>query len=278
MIHVVTDSTSDLTPEAARHLGVTVVPLTVRFGEEELRDGVDLDADGFYARLADDPRPPTTSQPSPEAFAAVYRELLRDPDAAVVSVHISAKLSGTVQSATLAAGDYPGRVYVVDSGSVSVGIQFLVRAAVRDLALGADLDAVVTLAQERRRRVVTYVLLDTLTYLQRGGRIGRAAAFLGGVLNVKPLLRVEDGEVHPEARVRNRAQGMARLYELVAAAGPLEALGTMHGGAPELLEEMRRGLGLRYPGLDLVTGQLGPVVGTYAGPKAIGVALLRAGC
>jgi DegV family protein with EDD domain len=276
VLHIVTDSTSDLLPDEAAPLGVTVVPLTVRFGEEQFRDGVDLGADGFYARLARGGTSPTTSQPSPEAFASVYRELLQDPDDQVLSIHISQKLSGTLQSATLAAREHQGRVHVVDSGSVSMGIQFLVRGALRDRAGGADVDTVVRNAEARRERVTVYVLLDTLTYLHRGGRIGAAQAFLGGVLSVKPLLRVA-GEVHPQARVRNRRQGIDRMLALLAEAGPLEAVGAMHSGAPELLDEVRARLVAAYPELDLTSGQIGPVVGTYAGPRAVGVACLRAG-
>ena len=277
MLHIVTDSTSDLLPAEAATLGVRVVPLTVRFGDEQFRDGVDLDADAFYARLAKGGTTPTTSQPSPEDFAAVYRDLLREPGDRVLGIHISQKLSGTLQSATLAAHDLEGRVSTVDSGSVSMGIQFLVRAALRDVAAGADVDTVVRNTQARRSRVVVYVLLDTLTYLHRGGRIGAAQAFLGGVLNVKPLLRVADGEVHPQARVRNRRQGIDRMLALLAEAGPLEAVGTMHSGAPELLDEIRPRLTAAYPELDLGTGEIGPVVGTYAGPRGIGAACLRAG-
>jgi DegV family protein with EDD domain len=121
------------------------------------------------------------------------------------------------------------------------------------------------------------VLLDTLTYLHRGGRIGAAQAFLGGVLSFKPLIGVLDGEVHPQARVRSRRQGLDRMLALLAAAGPLEAVGTMHSAAPELVDELRPRLVDAYPELQLGTGQLGPVVGTYAGPKAIGVAGMRAG-
>ena len=277
MLHIVTDSTSDILLDEAARIGVHVVPLTVRFGDEQFRDGVDLDADAFYARLAKGGTTPTTSQPSPEDFAAMYRELLREPGDRVLSIHISQKLSGTLQSATLAAQEQDGRVSAVDSGSVSMGIQFLVRAALRDVAAGVDADTVVRNTEARSSRLVVYVLLDTLTYLHRGGRIGAAQAFLGGVLNVKPLLRISGGEVHPQARVRNRRQGIDRMLSLLTEAGPLEEVGAMHSGAPQLLEEVRPRLTAAYPELDLRTGQIGPVVGTYAGPGGIGVACLRAG-
>jgi DegV family protein with EDD domain len=277
VLRLVTDSTSDLTPEQAAQLGVTVVPLTVRFGDQQFRDGVELSADDFYRRLHRGSVHPTTSQPSPEDFASVYRDLLREADDQVLSMHITQKWSGTGQAAHLAAQEFGDRVVVVDSQTVSVGMQFLLRAVANDLALGQDLATIVKNIEARRQRVCIYILLDTLVYLHRGGRIGRAQAFLGGVLNVKPLLRLVDGETHPQARVRSRQQGINKMLELVAAAGPLEAVGTMHTDTPEALDEVRQRLEVAYPELDLITGQLGAVVGTYAGPKAIGIGFLRAG-
>ena len=276
MLHIVTDSTSDLTAAEAQRLGVTVVPLTVRFGEECLRDGVDLSADGFYARLPTSTVHPTSSQPSPEQFGEVFRSLLAGPDDGVVSVHLSPKWSGTMQSASLAAQEFDGRVRVVDSGTISAGLQFLLRGALRDIAGGADADTVVKNVEDRRGRVVIYILLDTLTYLQRGGRIGRAQAFLGGVLNLKPVLRLVDGEAHPFARVRSRQQGVTKLVDTIRAEGPLEALATMHSGAPELLDAIGAPITRAFPELDITTGQLGPVVGVYAGAGGLGVALMRA--
>jgi DegV family protein with EDD domain len=276
VIRVVTDSTSDILPAEAVELGIDVVPLTVRFGEEQFRDAVDLSAEQFYARLPRTPVQPRTSQPTPEQFAEVYRRHVEAGDT-VVSVHISAKLSGTLQSATLAAQEFPGgAIRVVDSATVSAGMQFLVRGALADVAAGATIDDVVARAESRRERIAVYVLLDTLTYLHRGGRIGRAQSLLGGILNVKPLLTVADGEVHPQARVRSRRQGIAKMVELARAQSPLEALAAFHCGSPELIEEIAPQLRADHPGVALLTGQLGAVVGTYSGPGGVGIALLRA--
>jgi DegV family protein with EDD domain len=275
VIRVVTDSTSDILPAAAARLGVDVVPLTVRFGDEQFRDGVDLSPEQFYARLPGTPVQPSTSQPTPEQFAEVYRKHV-DAGDSVVSVHISAKLSGTIQSASLAAQEFAaGAVRVVDSMTVSAGMQFLVRDALADAAAGASQDDVVTRMEERRERIGVYVLLDTLTYLQRGGRIGRAQGLLGGILNVKPLLRVAEGEVQPEARVRSRQQGIAKLVELAATQRPLDALAVFHCGAPDLLALIEPKLRADHPGLEILGGQLGAVVGTYSGPGGVGIALLR---
>jgi DegV family protein with EDD domain len=277
MLHLVTDSTSDLTPADAAALGVTVVPLTVRFGEQQFRDGVDLDAPTFYARLTSSSVTPTTSQPSPDEFGTAYRQLLRSEADTVVSVHISSKLSGTCQSAHLAAQEFPeGRVHVVDSLSVSSGIQFLLQLAARARDAGDDVATIVRNLEAARDRVIVYVLLDTITYLQKGGRIGRAQAFIGGVLNVKPLLKVHEGVVEPVARVRSRQQGLAKMVELVRGQGPLQAVAMMHSTAPEAAAELRSRLTELLPELDVPLGQLGPVVGTYSGPGAVGVAVLRA--
>jgi DegV family protein with EDD domain len=278
MLHLVTDSTSDLTAADATALGVTVVPLTVRFGDEQFRDGVDMDAPTFYARLGSSKVSPTTSQPSPEQFGTVYRELLGSEGDTVISVHIGSKLSGTCQSANLAAQEFPpGRVHVVDSEQVSSGIQFLVRLAAQGRDRGDDVATIVRNLEAARDRVTVYVLLDTITYLQRGGRIGRAQAFIGGVLNVKPLLKIHAGEVHPVARVRSRQQGLAKMVELVRGDGPLQAVAMMHSTDLEPAEALRSRLTQLLPELDIPLGQLGPVVGTYSGPDIVGVAVFRAG-
>jgi DegV family protein with EDD domain len=277
VIKVVTDSTSDIPPEEAERLGIDVVPLTVRFGDEQFRDGVDLGPDAFYRKLATTSAQPSTSQPTPEQFAEVYRRHISAGDS-VVSVHISAKLSGTLQSASLAAQEFPaGAVHVVDSMTVSAGLQILVRGVLGDIGSGATIDEVEERTMGRRGRVGVYVLLDTLTYLQRGGRIGRAQGLVGGILNVKPLLTVTDGEVHPQARVRSRQQGITKIVELAAAQRPLDALAVFHCGAPELIDLIAPRLRADHPGVELMVGQLGAVVGTYSGPGGVGIALLRAG-
>ena len=275
MVHIVTDSTSDILPDEAARLGIDVVPLTVRFGDQTYRDGVDMSPSEFYARLPTTPVQPKTSQPTPQQFAEVYQRLV-DAGEQVVSIHISEKLSGTLQSATLAAREFgEGTVITVDSTTVSAGMAFLVRAALRDVAQGCDAATVEARVKERRGRVGVFVLLDTLTYLQRGGRIGRAQGMLGGILKIKPLLSVAGGEVHPEARLRSRQQGIDRLVDLVRAAGHIDQLAAFHCGAPELLDLLAPPLRQMHPEIELATGQLGAVVGTYSGPGGIGIGYLR---
>lgn len=247
----------------------------MRFGDEEMRDGVDIDAATFYARLRTSPVMPTTSQPTPGAFAAVYSELLAEPEDAVVSIHIAQTWSGTLQSATLAAKDFGGRVRCVDSRSVSAAMQFLVRAAVRDAAAGSPPDEIVANTASRSGRLRVWVMLDTLTFLHRGGRIGRARALVGSVLNIKPVVELVDGEVHDRFKARRQALGLERMLDWAAAEGPVEMVAMMSSSAHPLAETLRSRLRAAYPELELHTGELGPVVGTYAGPGSIGMALLR---
>ncbi|MBV8529300.1 MAG: DegV family protein [Candidatus Dormibacteraeota bacterium] len=275
MIHIVTDSTADLSPADAGRLGVTVVPLTVRFGEEQFQDGVDLDSDAFYAKLASSSVNPTTSQPTPEQFQRAYAPLLQNPEDQVVSLHISGKLSGTLQSANIARQELDaGRIHLVDSETVSAGLQFLVQAAAEDIAAGLDAGTVAQRAEARRSKVTIYVLLDTLTYLQRGGRIGRAQALIGSLLGVKPLLTTKDGEVGPQARVRSRRQGIEMITELLQERLPLRRVAAFHCGAPELLPVLEKRLRAALPDVEIVTGQVGPVVGVYTGPGGVGIAAL----
>ena len=277
MIHLVTDSTSDILPVEARALGVNVVPLTVRFGDEQFRDGVDIDADGFYAKLERSNVQPKTSQPSPEAFATLYRTLLANPDDQVVGLHISAKLSGTLQSAQLAAQDFDTeRIHLVDTQSVSGGLQLLVLAALDDIKAGADAATVAANATERRSRLSILVLLDTLTYLHRGGRIGRAQALVGGLLNVKPLIAVRDGEVVPLARVRNHSKGIDMIVDGIRERLPLERLALFHAAAAQTLAILQTRLAAAIPDVNAVLGRIGPVVGAYSGPGGVGIACIAA--
>jgi DegV family protein with EDD domain len=277
VIHLVTDSTSDITQAEAAKLGVTLVPLVVRFGEDQYRDGVDLEPDGFYALLRRNTVHPTTSQPTPEQFADVYRSLLKTADDRVVSLHISAKLSGTLQSAHLAAKDFnPEQIHLVDTESASGGLQLLVLAALQDIASGKDSAAVAAAVVARRSKVSIFVLLDTLTYLQRGGRIGRAQALVGALLNVKPLLTVDDGEVAPLARVRSRKQGIDKISELVKTRRPLQRLAVFHASVPEVIGAFADRMRAENPGVEMTGGRIGPVVGAYTGPGGIGVACLSA--
>ncbi len=273
MIHLVTDSTCDMTAADATSLGVHVVPLTVIFGAEEFRDGVDLTADEFYSRLEAGGEP-KTSQPAPEAFASLYRELLADPADSVVSIHISSKLSGTIQSATLAAQEFGDRVSLFDTLTVSGGVQLFVRTAASLIAEGVDRDEIMRALAVRRDSQYLYMCFDTLTYLHRGGRVGGAKAFIGGVLGVKPITEVKDGVVEPRGRARNRAKGFDTLIELANAHGKAEAMYVMYSTEPDVGAEVAKRLQASHPEVTVGVNQIGPVVGTYAGPNLVGICLV----
>jgi DegV family protein with EDD domain len=277
-VRVVTDSTSDLPPELAEAQGITVVPLNVQFGEETYRDGVDISPDQFYQRLVSSPRLPTTSQPSVGAFIEAYQGVAEGAEG-IVSVHISAKLSGTCNSATQAQTELASTVpiEVVDTRQASLATGLVALAAARAAQAGASLAEVAEEARKASGEVSVFFMVDTLEYLQKGGRIGKAAAFLGGLLNVKPLLTIRDGEVHPLERARTRRKAVARLLELVRQAAPVRELAVMHSTTPEDAEELARQVAPLLSEGQVLTGRLGSVVGTYAGPGMLGVGLRRAG-
>ncbi len=278
VIHVVTDSTSDLTPEFLAETGVAgrvhVVPLTVHFGEEEYRDGVDLDRDEFYAKLAGGAAMPRTSQPSPAAFADVYREISQPGDV-ILSLHISSRLSGTHQSAALAARQFDDRVIeVVDTRSVSLGLGLMVVEAAKAAAEGKEYKEILAQVRQRIANVRILFVVDTLEYLHRNGRIGKAQALVGGILNVKPLLTVEDGIVAPVEKACGKAKALERLLDRLVEEVPPERLemgAVMHAAAAAEAEELAARLSQRYGGARFYIQQLGPTVGTHAGPGTLGV-------
>ncbi len=273
---VVTDSTADIPLETRRELGIHVVPLKVIFGDEEFVDGVTMQAPEFYSRLVDDNVFPTTSQPSPGEFIDVYTRLLDHYDG-IVSIHISAELSGTLDSATQARAQMEGAgeaIRIIDSRSASMGIGLVVLDAARAAQAGGDLDAVAKLAEDLIPRSGVIFLLDTLEYLRRGGRIGPASAFLGTLLRFRPLLHIDEGIVKPLARPRSRRKGIERIR------AHMEAVGALHSAAVIAADDPVGAADLSKAIFDLVPGEvpamsiIGPVIGAHAGPGLIGVAYL----
>jgi len=273
---IVTDSGADLTPDVAAEAGVRVVPLTVTFGQQEYRDSVDLSPERFYQLLreADAGSLPRTTQPSPADFEEVYRPLV-EAGCTIVSVHMSARVSGTLQSAALAARSVGGEIHVVDSKSASLGTGLLVLEAARLAAAGTSAGDIVRRLEALRDRQKVFFSVDTLEYLQRNGRIGKAQAFVGGLLNVKPILTLVEGEVHPLERVRGRARVHSRLVELAAAAAGTDPvrIAVLHGDAPGDAERLAEALRSRLAVTELRTALLGPTVGTHVGPGTLGVAV-----
>jgi DegV family protein with EDD domain len=273
-VRVVTDSTADLPKDLADSLGVTIVPLKVLFGDETLRDGVDIVADAFYPRLTTSKVNPTTSQPSAGEFEAVYRQLGAGGDE-ICSIHISSKLSGTFNSASAAASAVSDsiQVAVVDSELVSMALGVVVIRVAKAAAAGASLDECVRLANEAAGQTKIMFLVDTLEYLKRGGRIGSASAFLGALLNIKPMLMVKDGEVAPAERIRTRTKGLDRLFEWACGFSGVNAICVLASPPLEDANDLAFRLVEAMPGVTLYRGVLGPVVGTHAGPGLVGVAV-----
>lgn len=273
-LRIVTDSTCDLPHDIVRSLDITVVPCNVHFGEQVYRDGVDLTRAEFYRRLSSGGAHPTTSQPSAGAFLEVYRKMARPGDE-VLSVHVSSKLSGTCHSARMAREEARGTpaVEVVDSQQVSLGLGILVMETARMAHEGASLAQAKDFLEREIPKVTCYCTVDTLEYLVRGGRASRLQGFFGTLLNIKPIIAVKDGEVHPVSRVRSRRRAVERFVELAASARALRAVGVVHGAAPDVGGTLAEGCGAHFPRERIVVSEFSAVMGVHLGPGALGLGL-----
>jgi DegV family protein with EDD domain len=270
-IRVVTDSSCDLPQSLVDALRIEIVPLTIRFGDEELVDREELSTDEFWHRLEHSKLLPETAAPSAGAFEAKFRELLARGATGIVCINLSSHLSATMQAAQVAAaavsGDIP--VQVIDSQSASMGLGNLCLTAARRAADGDSLESIVNEVVNRRDRTKLYATLDTLEFLKRGGRVGNARALLGTVLSIKPVIEVREGVVEEEGKVRTRSKALKELAAK-AAERKIEHLAVLHGNAPDL-DELLDLLAPVFPRDDIITGVVGPVIGTHAGPRVIGV-------
>ena len=268
---VVTDSTADLPNEWRDRYEIEIVPLKVLFGQETFRDRVDMTDEEFFRRLAASTSLPTTSAPSPGEFADVYRRLAQDHDGCI-SIHIGAQLSATAEAARVGASSVDGfTVNVVDSETVSMPIAFLCRIAAESSSLAEATAAV----EQRVPRCRVLALLDTLRYVEMGGRVSRAQAMIGTMLDLKPLLLVANREIKSVDRVRTRSRAIARMIEFVRAEQPVELLAVMHAQAPEEAEAIAAQLRNKFPDLEVPVGQIGCVLGTHTGPKALGLVYIK---
>ena len=273
-VKVVTDSTWDLPPELAEELGITVVPLSVLFGEEAYKDGVEITREAFFDRLVNGNVHPKTSQPSVGDFAAVYKELT-DQGHEIVSVHIADKLSGTLNSARAAKLDLPeATITLVDSSTAALALGLVVKATAEAAQAGKTHAEVVAVAEDAAEKTEAYVILETLTYLQKGGRIGKAQALIGGLLSVKPILTIKDGEILPHEKVRSRAKGIAKLKEIAASSAPYAELGVIHEADSEIVTELVETLSA-LTDKPVLIGKIGAVIGVHAGPDVVGIAFRR---
>jgi len=270
-IRVVTDSSCDLPPALVDALRIEIVPLTIRFGDEELVDRIQLDTDEFWNRLEHSKLLPETAAPSAGAFEAKFRQLLGRGATGIVCINLSSHLSATMQAAQVAAAAVgsEGPVQVIDSQSASMGLGNLCLTAARRAADGDSLESIVSEVVDRRDRTKLFATLDTLEFLKKGGRVGNARALLGTVLSIKPVVEVRDGVVEEAGKVRTRSKAL-KLLAAKAAEGRIEHLSVLHGQAPDL-DELLDLLDPIFPRDDIVTGLVGPVIGTHAGPRVIGV-------
>ncbi len=276
-VRIVTDSTADLPLKLAHDLGISVVPLSVIFGEEVFREGIDISQDLFYDKLIHGKVLPTTSAPSVGDFLEVYEPLLGDADE-IVSIHISAKLSATCDNACQAAqilADRGARIEVVDSQVVSLGLTFATLAAARVAREGGGIEPIREAVERTVQCLRIYFMLDTLEFLRRGGRIGRGRAFLGALLRVKPLLSLRDGEVHPEERVRTKAHAMERLFQIATSYPNVREVAIGYSTNPQDAHDFQRRLEEVLPEVNILVTRVGPVIGAHAGPGVLGLGVLE---
>lgn len=275
-LRIITDSTADLPDDIVQRYNINVVPLKVFFGEEVYLDGVEITSEEFFRRQTRG-EISSTSQPSPAEFVECYTPLVKAGDE-IISIHISSLMSGTVQSANLARTmlNYPG-LEVVDSGLTSVALGILVLNAARAAEEGKGREEIKGLIGRWISDLKVYFMVDTLEYLQRGGRIGKAQAFLGTLLNVKPLLTIDGGLVSPYEKVRGKSKALARIIAIMGEkygyGARIQCLVT-HGDFPQGAEELKKGLRENFDCTEIIDSRLGTVVGTHTGPSLAGCVCL----
>ncbi len=274
VIKIVTDSGADLPTALTEELDITVVPVYLRFGREVYRDRVDISEDEFYQRLLKDPVHPNTTQPSPQDFASVYDKLSQEADS-IISIHITSKLSGTYNSAVqgkkMVSNKCP--IEVVDSLSLSIGVGLMVILASKMAKSGKNLEQIVDELQKIIPNVHLLILFDTLKYLVKGGRIGKAKGLLGSVLNVKPMLAMKDGELIPSGQARTRSKGIDRLLGFVNNAKDIQDLAILHSTTPDEAQALLECTGSVFPKEHTMIARLGPGLGVHGGPGVLAVAL-----
>jgi DegV family protein with EDD domain len=269
MVKIITDTTACLSTDFARKYDIPIIPQVINFGTDSYYEGRDMDAEAFMARLKSSAELPTTAAPPPQLFAEQFQRLapLGEP---ILCIHPSAEISGTVRSATVAAADFPDAdIRVIDTRLVASPLGTIVQLAAEAAANGADAEAIVALIHDRGRRGRLYFLVSTLDYLARGGRIGGAAALLGSILSIKPILRLQDGRVESYQKERTHARALLRLKELVREESPRDGRGylsVMYAGNPEegqaLAEELGRDI--NQPTVPVVA--MPPAIVTHGGP------------
>jgi len=274
-VKIVTDSVADLPSQVVNELGITIVPLNVRFGEEAYRDGIDLTAEQFYDRLMHSQTLPVTSVPSPGTFAEAYDKLAEETDE-IMAIILSSKLSGTYEVALQSIGlmKKKCRVEVIDSQWAVMAQGFIVMKAAKVAQAGASLDEAIDVARKTILRVDMHAAFDTLEYLKRGGRIGKAQAFLGSILRGNPLITLKDGVVEPAGRTRSRAKAIDRLYDFAMSYSHIEEIAVEDAACPDDAELLVGRFSSEFPKERIYRSKTTPVIGTHTGPGLLLVAVL----
>lgn len=279
-VRIITDSASDITADIAARLNVDVLPLKTIFGEEEFLDGVNISHKEFYEKLIESDVHPTTSQIPPYDFEQAFEEVKKAGDTAVC-ITLSSKLSGTYQSACIAAEDYEGIVYVVDSENVAIGEQILVEMAAKLRDTGKSAAEIADVSESEKKKICLIALLDTLEYLKKGGRISGAAAMVGGMLSIKPVISIEEGEIVVLGKARGSKNGQNLLREYIQKQGEIDYSKAWNlaytGLSDELLRKYIADSAELYAafGNELPIRTIGSTIGTHAGPGAIAVAFFK---
>ena len=274
-VKIVTDSVADLPSQLVQELGITVIPLLVRFGTELYRDGIDLTADEFYDMLARSKVFPVTSVPSPATFADAYDKLAEETGE-ILAIMVSSKLSGTYEVALQSIGlmKRKCRVEVVDSLCAVMAQGFVVMKAAEAANAGASLDEVIEVTRKNIPRAGFLAAFDTLEYLRRGGRIGKAQAFLGSMLRINPLITLKDGVVEPAGRTRSRAKAVDHLYNFATGYSYIEEMAVEHTACPDEAEALIKRLSSKFPRERIYRSKMTPAIGTHTGPRLLLVAVL----
>ena len=274
-VRVVTDSVADLPPQVVEELGIAVVPLHVRFGDEIYRDGVDLTAEQFYDKLIQGDVLPVTSVPSPTDFIEVYDRLAKETDE-IITITVSARLSGTYEVALQSVGLMERQcwVEVIDSQLGAMAEGLVVIAAAKVAKLGASLDEVIDVTQKTIPDIDMRAAFDTLEYLRRGGRIGRAQALMGSLLNVNPIITLKDGVVEPAGRTRSRAKAIDQLYDFALSYSHIEEMAVEDASCSSDAELLVEKLSMSFPIKRIYRSKTTPVIGTHTGPGLLVVTIL----
>jgi len=274
--HVVTDSTSDIPPEIAQRLDITVVPCQIHFGGQTYRDGIDMSRQEFYRRLRNSEQL-TTSQPAVGVFAETYRGLLAD-GRPIISIHLASRLSGVFSTACLAAREVdPERITVIDGQQVSMCTGWLAIGAAEAAQGGSSEDEILLQVRNRLPRLRLFALIDDLRYLQRGGRVSWGSSLLGNLFAIKPILLVNEGRAELVQKVRSLTRGLDRVIALSTESGPLERVAVLHADASGVAAELAERMSRILPRGQMLVAEAGITVSGHAGPGAVGLACLLAG-